>query len=242
MSIFHQRSHTTSIYCSSAILLREPKHGGKLTVSFRSHYHLKTTLPPVLQTLFYSNVYLFDRNDKGGRIMLFVQDNLIIFSVSGFCFSEKKKKIFCVELNLKKQKWLRFCCHNPHKHVIKDHLQQIKNAIDFYSASYENIILYIYIFYSNIYKNIVFFCLSLSQHYISLKILQKKKKNQQKTKKNIGWKKLCILHYICLLFYTYLYNFGVNITAPSIKKQHVFLLRNDNLYSIYTFQIKSSVI
>ena len=93
MSIFHQRSHTTSIYCSSAILLREPKHGGKLTVSFRSHYHLKTTLPPVLQTLFYSNVYLFDRNDKGGRIMLFVQDNLIIFSVSGFCFSEKKKDI-----------------------------------------------------------------------------------------------------------------------------------------------------
>ena len=25
--------------------------------------------------------------------MLFVQDNLIIFSVSGFCFSEKKKDI-----------------------------------------------------------------------------------------------------------------------------------------------------
>ena len=97
--------------------------------------------------------------------MLFVQDNLITFSVSGFCFSEKKKKkIFCVELNLKKQKWLRFCCHNPHKHVMKDHLQQIKNAIDFYSTSYENIILYIYIFY-----------------YTSLKILQIK--NQQKTKK-----------------------------------------------------------
>ena len=26
------------------------------------------------------------------------------------------------------------------------------------------------------------------------------------------------------------------------KKQHVFLLRNDDLYSIYTFQIKSSLI
>ena len=34
--------------------------------------------------------------------MLFVQDNLITFSVSGFCFSEKKKKkIFCVELTSK---------------------------------------------------------------------------------------------------------------------------------------------
>ena len=27
-----------------------------------------------------------------------------------------------------------------------------------------------------------------------------------------------------------------------IKKQHVFLLRNDHLYSIYTVQIKSSLI
>ena len=34
-----------------------------------------------------------------------------------------------------------FCCYNPHKYLIKDHLLQIKNAIDFYSKSYENIIL-----------------------------------------------------------------------------------------------------
>ena len=27
-----------------------------------------------------------------------------------------------------------------------------------------------------------------------------------------------------------------------VKKQHVFLFRNDHLYSIYTFQIKSSLI
>ena len=27
-----------------------------------------------------------------------------------------------------------------------------------------------------------------------------------------------------------------------IKKQHVFLLHNDDLYSIYTFQIESSLI
>ena len=40
-----------------------------------------------------------------------------------------------------------------------------------------------------------------------------------------------ILIYIELHLYINLY----------IKKQHVFLLRNDNLYSIYTFQIKSSL-
>ena len=72
--------------------------------------------------------------------MLFVKDDLITFPVSGFCFSEKAK-IFCVELNLGKQKWLTFCCYNLNKHLIKDNLLQIKNAIDFYFKSYENIIL-----------------------------------------------------------------------------------------------------
>ena len=38
-------------------------------------------------------------------------------------------------------KWLIFQCYSPHKHLIKDHLLQIKNAIDFYSKSYENITL-----------------------------------------------------------------------------------------------------
>ena len=88
----------------------------------------------------YSNVYRLDRNDKGGGIMLFVKDNLITFPVSGFCFSEKTD-IFCVELNLRKQKWLVFCCYSPHKHLIKDRLLQIKNAIDFCSKFYENILL-----------------------------------------------------------------------------------------------------
>ena len=72
--------------------------------------------------------------------MFFVKGNLITFPVSGFCFSEKTE-IFCVELNLGKQKWLIFCCYNPHKHLIKDHLPQIKNVIDFYSKSCENTIL-----------------------------------------------------------------------------------------------------
>ena len=56
-------------------------------------------------------------------------------------FFRKKAEIFCVELNFRKQKSLIFCCHNPHKHQIKDNLLQIKNAINFYSKSYENIIL-----------------------------------------------------------------------------------------------------
>ena len=114
---------------------------GKVDVFLISETKIDGTFP-TSQFLMsgYCNVYRLDRNDKGGGIMLFVKDNLITFPLSRFCFSEKTE-IFCVELNLRKQKWLIFCCYNPHKHLIKDHLQQITNAIDFYSKSYENIIL-----------------------------------------------------------------------------------------------------
>ena len=66
-----------------------------------------------------------------GRDMI-ITYNQILFPVSGLYFSGKKTEIFGVELNLQKQKWLILCCYNPHKHLIKDHLLQIKNATDFY--------------------------------------------------------------------------------------------------------------
>ena len=47
------------------------------------------------------------------------------FPASEFNFS-KKIEIFCAELNLRKQKWLIFCCYNPHKHLTEDHWLQIE--------------------------------------------------------------------------------------------------------------------
>ena len=101
--------------------------GSKIDISLISETKIERTFP-TSQFLMsgYSNVNRLDRNDKGGGIVLFVKDNLITFPVSGFCFSEKTE-IFCVELNLRKQKWLIFCCYNPRKYLIKDHLLQIKN-------------------------------------------------------------------------------------------------------------------
>ena len=95
--------------------------GGKVDIPLINKTEIDGTFP-TSQFLMsgYSNIYRLDRNDKGRGIMLFVKDNLITSPVSGFCFSEKIE-IFCVELNLRKQKWLIFCCYNPHKHLIKYH-------------------------------------------------------------------------------------------------------------------------
>ena len=66
--------------------------------------------------------------------MLFVKDNLITFPVSGF-FSGKSRDI------LRRIKPHGTKLVNPHKHLIKEYLLQIKNSIHFYSKSYENVIL-----------------------------------------------------------------------------------------------------
>ena len=56
------------------------------------------------------------------------------------CFPDEIK-IFCIELNLGKKKWLMSCCYNPHKHLLNHHSFHIESAINFYSKTYENLII-----------------------------------------------------------------------------------------------------
>ena len=88
----------------------------------------------------YSTIYRLDRNDRGGGIMLIVKDNLLTSRLDKCCFPDKIE-IFCIELNLRKKKWLIFCCYNPQKHLLKYHLFQIESAINFCSRTYENLII-----------------------------------------------------------------------------------------------------
>ena len=67
---------------------------------------------------------------------------IITFPVNGFCFSEKNRDILRrIKPQETKMVAKIFCCYNPYKHLIKGHLRQLKNAIDFHSKSYENTIL-----------------------------------------------------------------------------------------------------
>ena len=88
----------------------------------------------------YSTIHRLDRNDRGGGIMFIVKDNLLTSRLDKYCFPDEIE-IFCIELNLRKKKWLMFCCYNPHKHLLKHHLFHIESAINFYSKTYENLII-----------------------------------------------------------------------------------------------------
>ena len=88
----------------------------------------------------YSTIYRLDGNDRGGGIMLIVKDNLLTSRLDKYCFPDEIE-IFCIELNIRKKKWLIFCCYNPHKYLLKHHVFQIESAINFYSRTYENLII-----------------------------------------------------------------------------------------------------
>ena len=88
----------------------------------------------------YYTIYRLDRNDRGGGIMLIVKNNLLTTRLDKYCFPDEIE-IFCIELNLRKKKWLMFCYYNPHKHLLKYHLFHIESAINFYSKTYENLII-----------------------------------------------------------------------------------------------------
>ena len=48
---------------------------------------------------------------------------------------------FYVELNLRNDKWLINCSYNPHKNMIGNHLQVLRENVDSYSSTYDKFII-----------------------------------------------------------------------------------------------------
>ena len=82
--------------------------------------------------------YRLDRNLKSGGILLYVREdipsNLITVDISPI-------ESFYVELNLRNNKWLINCSYNPHKSLIGNHLAAVSKTLDFYSSTYNKVIL-----------------------------------------------------------------------------------------------------
>ena len=81
--------------------------------------------------------YRLDRNSNGGGILLYVREDI----PSTLLNTELLIEGFCIEINIRKKKWLLVCTYNPNKNLISNHLKEIGKNLDNYSSKYDNFIL-----------------------------------------------------------------------------------------------------
>ena len=82
--------------------------------------------------------YRYDRNGKGGRLLLYICEDI----QSKLLISKSKCNIetLSVAVNLRKRKWFLNYSNNPHQNLISNHLESLHRLIDEYSNSFDNFI------------------------------------------------------------------------------------------------------
>ena len=88
----------------------------------------------------YSVPFRLDRTGNGGGIMLYVKEHIPCRMLSKFTF-EKEIEAFAIEINLRKVKWLLVFSYNPNFCNLPVHLNAIDKAIEFYSKTYDKILI-----------------------------------------------------------------------------------------------------
>ena len=81
-------------------------------------------------------MYRLDRNSNGGGTLLSVREDIPSTPLNTELFIEG----FCIEINIRKKKWVLICACNPHKNLISNHLKEIGKNLDNYSSKYDNFI------------------------------------------------------------------------------------------------------
>ena len=81
--------------------------------------------------------YRFDRNGKGGGILLYIRDDI----PSKLVESKTTIEGLFVKINLRKNKWFLCCSYNPKKSLISNHLHEIGNNLDLLSSKFKNYLL-----------------------------------------------------------------------------------------------------
>ena len=82
-------------------------------------------------------MYGLDRNSNGGGFLLYVGEDI----PSTLLNTELLIEVFCIEINIRKKKWLLVGTYNPNKNLISKHLKEIGKDLDNYSSKYDNFIL-----------------------------------------------------------------------------------------------------
>ena len=86
----------------------------------------------------FSVPYRYNRNGKGGGLLLYIRENMR----SKLLISKSKCNIqtLSVAVNLRKRKWFLNCSYNPHQNLISNHLECLNRLIDEHCSSFDNFI------------------------------------------------------------------------------------------------------
>ena len=82
--------------------------------------------------------YRLDRNSRGGGILVYIREDIPSKSVN--IKSDCSIESITIDINLRKRKWLLNCSYNPHKNLIKNHLECLSRIIDELGKKYDNCI------------------------------------------------------------------------------------------------------
>ena len=85
----------------------------------------------------YSSPYRFDRNRRGGGIMLYVREDKPSKLLS---IENQPIEGFYIEINLRKKKWLLCGTYNPYRNNIGTYLDSLTKNLALYSSAYDNYI------------------------------------------------------------------------------------------------------
>ena len=88
----------------------------------------------------YKSPYRLDVSGNSGGLLVYINCDIPSRKLDNFKF-DLNMQIMTIELNLRKQKWLIFVIYRPPKQNINIFLQNLSNAMDFYSQSHDNIII-----------------------------------------------------------------------------------------------------
>ena len=88
----------------------------------------------------YSKPHRKDRSLGGGGLLVYVNDNIPSRKLNEHSLPADIE-IMCVELNLKKQKWIVIGMYRPPKMNEKYFLDHLSRVVDFYSKAYDRVLI-----------------------------------------------------------------------------------------------------
>ena len=88
----------------------------------------------------FSTLYRLDRIARGGRILLYMRQDIPSEYLKIITVNESFEGYF-IELNLWSKKWLLGCSYNPNEETITSHISNLSIALDKLCTDYKNIIL-----------------------------------------------------------------------------------------------------